>query len=609
MNEIFNPKTVQLQKNLAALNEELARATLLPNDSKIRELIDARRFCLAQLQSAGISLEQTRPNTSTNQITNPEIDDLIVEWCSQVKTTSKNQVTFEDETFCNQFIDYALPKIWHFDNDIVVVISPPSAKIVDVLKQRQQKNIVVFMEPNSPQTVLKSLGMTENTHLCESISDLERTFALLQAPAQKVIKISCSKEGLTTEDAISEAINAGKRTRFENTRTAARFGNSWATNVLKNLPIVGKAKNIHELSVKGVQDAVIVASGPSLNKNVDQLREIQDKVFIVTALRSLPVLQKAGVEPDLVIQLDAEDDEVAKQLSPDTQYQIKNFLFELIVNPGFLKIPAKQKIWSLAQHFFDVHEHFGTKPTPWSVPSVSIYALCLCRALRFKNIAFIGQDLAADGSRQYADGATSMLPAHAKMSMFHIEVPGFYGKSVMTRNSFEYQIKRCSELAQNWRQTQPDLNLVNATEGGAFIEGFDHMSLKSFSQSRKLYDISTDKKVEFNDYTPISDVDVRNYFRQALGTLDRMIDFASLVIKLDTQKEKTRGLQKKIQKTVKKFQALNDTTSLMLVAMQDRISQVIGTSEKGQNIGTFEQFFAQVKKVATELRIAIRDSQ
>ena len=609
MNEIFNPKTVQLQKKLATLNNRLARATLLPNDSKIRELIDARRFCLARLQLAGISLDQMRPDSSANQITNFEIDSLIAAWCSEVKTTSKNQVTFEDETFCNQFLDYALPKVWHFNNDIVVVISPPSAKIVDVLKQRQQKNIVVYMETKGSQTVLKSLGMTENVYLCENISDLERTFALLQAPAKQVIKISCSKETSETGETISEAINAGKRTRFENTRTAARFGNSWATNVIKNLPIIGKSKNIHELSVKGVEDAVIVASGPSLNKNVAQLREIQDKVFVVTALRSLPVLQKAGVEPDLVIQLDAEDDDVAKHLSPDAKYQIKNFLFELIVNPGFLKIPAKQKIWSLAQHFFDVHEHFGTKPTPWSVPSVSIYALCLCRALRFKNIVFIGQDLAADGSKQYADGATSMLPAHAKMSMFHIEVPGFYGKSVMTRNSFEYQIRRCSELAQNWYQTQPDLNLVNATEGGAFIEGFDHMSLKSFSESRNLCDISTDKKVEFNDFTPISDVNVRDYFRHTLGTLDRMIDIASVVIKLDTQKEKTRGLQKKNQKAVKKFQSLNDTTSLMLVAMQDRISQVIGTSEKGQNVGTFAQFFEQVKKVATELRMAIRDSR
>ena len=179
----------------------------------------------------------------------------------------------------------------------------------------------------------------------------------------------------------------------------------------------------------------------------------------------------------------------------------------------------------------------------------------------------------------------------------------------MTRNSFEYQIRRCSELAQNWCQTQPDLNLVNATEGGAFIEGFDHMSLKSFSESRNLYDISTDKKVEFNDNVTISDVDLRNYVRRTIGTLDSMIDIASSVIKLDAQEEKTRGLNKKIQRTVTKFQSLNKTTSLMLIAMQDQISQVIGTSEKGQNVGTFAQFFEQAKKVAAELRMAFQDSR
>ena len=609
MNEIFNPKTEQLQKNFATLNDRLAQVILQPNDDKIRSLVDSRRLCLAQLQSEGISDNQAEQNTSTSQITNLEINNFISAWCSRVKTASKNQVSFEDETFCNQFLDYALPKIWHFINDIVVVISPPSTKILDVLKHRNQKNIVVYVDTEGPQTTLENLTMIEGVHLCKSISDLERTFALLQAPAKQVIKISCTTEALKTEKTISEAINAGKRTRFENTRTATRFGHSWATNVAKNLSVIEEAKNIHELSVKGVEDAVIVASGPSLNKNVDQLCKIQDKVFIVTALRSLPVLHEAGVEPDLVIQLDAEDDEVAKQLSPDNQYQIKNFLFELIVNPGFLQIPARQKVWSLSQHFFDVHQHFETKPTPWSVPSVSIYALCLCHALRFKNIVFIGQDLAADGSKQYADGATNLLPAHSKMSMFHIEVPGFYGKSVMTRNSFEYQIRRCSELAQNWCQMQSDLNLVNATEGGAFIEGFDHMSLKSFSESRSLHDISADKKVEFNNISPISDADVQNYFRKTRCTLDSMLDITSLVIRLDTQKEKTRGLQKKIQKTIKRFQSLNDTTSLVQLAMQDRISQVIGTSEKGQNIGTFAQFFEQVKKVATELRMAIRNSR
>ena len=607
MNKIFNPKIEQLRINLAKLDEKLLQAFLQTNDNEIRSLTDSRRFCLAQLQSEGASQYHVTPNTEKDQKAHSKIDGFVSAWCSRIKQDPKSSVSFEDEAFCNLFLDYALPKVWHFNNDIIVVISPPSTKVLDVLKHRKQKNIVVYIEKNTSKKMLKSFGLVENVHLCKSISDLERTFALLQAPASQVIKISCTSDALKTEEAISEAINAGKRTRFENTRTAARFGHSWTTNVLKNLPNIADAKNIHELVVHGVEDAVIVASGPSLNKDVDQLRKIQDKVFIITALRSLPVLHEAGVEPDLVIQLDAEDDDVANQLSPNDQYQIKNFLFELIVNPGFLKIPAKQKIWSLAQHFFDVHQHFETKPTPWSVPSVSIYALCLCHALKFKNIVFIGQDLAADGSKQYADGATNLLPAHAKMSMFHIEVPGFYGKPVMTRNSFEYQIRRCSELAQDWSRTEQDLNLVNATEGGAFIEGFDHMSLSAYSETRKLGKIRATKKIEFKNTTTINDTDVKNYFQQTLDTLESVIRIASSVIKLDKQQEKTRGLQKKIQKTVQNFKSVNDTTSLMLIAMQDRISRVIGTSEKGQSVDTFAQFFEQVKKVAAELQTIIRD--
>ena len=70
------------------------------------------------------------------------------------------------------------------------------------------------------------------------------------------------------------------------------------------------ARNFHELKVRGVDTAIVVASGPSLNKNVSELYKIQDDVFIVTALRSLPVLNEVGVRPDLVVQLDAEDDEV-----------------------------------------------------------------------------------------------------------------------------------------------------------------------------------------------------------------------------------------------------------------------------------------------------------
>ena len=78
----------------------------------------------------------------------------------------------------------------------------------------------------------------------------------------------------------------------------------------------------------------------------------------------------------------------------------------------------------------------------------SQFTASLCHHLGFKNICFIGQDLASQGEKQYAEGATDLLPAHARISMFNIEVRDFCRDTVMTRNSFHYQIKRCAEIAK-----------------------------------------------------------------------------------------------------------------------------------------------------------------
>ena len=356
------------------------------------------------------------------------------------------------------------------------------------------------------------------------------------------------------------------------------------------------------MAIHGVEDAIIVASGPSLNKNIATLRNIQEKVFIVSALRSLPVLKEAGIIPDIILQLDAEDNEVANNLAFDPNYVIKNFLLEPTVNPGFFKIPTHQLIWSLGQHFFDVHKKLGTAPTPFNVPSVSIYGLSLCHYLKFKNICFIGQDLAVDAGRQYAEGATDLLPAHAALETFNIEVPGFYGSTVMTRNSFEYQIKRCSEIAHEWQNKQPEIKLVNATEGGAFIDGFEHMSLAAYSETRGLEKLSSNKKVKFNGNSHYSHADLLSYLNGIVDKMDNVINLASMIIKLDNSTHRSRGLNKKIQKAVKKFQLINDSTSILQIAMQDDISRVIGTSETTQNIGTFADFFTVVLAKAKQIK-------
>ncbi len=609
MNNIPNTKIAALQDMLVGIDRQLFHDQETHDENKIRALIDKRRHAAAQLRTE----IESNPQASQYEIdniydTNPQTQNFIDAWCSRIQKASQDILNFENYKFCNLFIDHILPQKWHFDNDVIVVVSPPSEQIIKALKDRGQNHIVIFCNDNTPPDIGNSIGDLRNTHICVSADELERLFAVIQTPAQQVITLPCDTNQFGSHDfqqTIVDAVNAGKKTRFENTRTVSKFGQSWAKNVLRNLPALINARNLHELRVIGVEDAVVVASGPSLNRNVQKLCEIQDQVFIVTALRSLPVLHAAGVTPDLVIQLDAEDDEVAKNLTPDLNHTIKNFLIEPTINPGFLKIPAKQFVWSLAQHFFDIHQKFGTMPTPFNVPSVSIYGLCLCHHLGFRNICFIGQDLAADGEQQYAKGATELLPAHAKMSTFNIEVPGFFGGTVMTRNSFHYQIKRCTEISREWKNKDPNINLVNATEGGAFIEGFDHMSLDAFATQRILDQATGEKQICFDGTSTISNAIINDYLREIINLLDRIILTANQVIKLDKKPEKNRGLHKKIQKTIQKFQALNNKTSLVQIAMQNSIATVIGTSEKAQRVGTHAEFFDKVRQNALILKKAV----
>ena len=605
MNQLGNPK-IDLSLTLLAKNSKtIVEQELSPDNNVIRALVDERRQIKADIQIQNTKIDATLASTdSITDALNEEAENFVANWINGLKSAPVGVVDFDNEHFCQIFLDQILPNVWHFKNNAIVIMDPPSETISTCAKRRGQQHVIIYYS-NKETVQYDAVEENKPAHLtCKSLEDLEKAFALIQIPAGQIITIPCVPQTREAQQAIEDAINAGKWTRFENTRTVSKFGKPWATNVIKNLPSLSSACNLHQLSVDGVKDAVIVASGPSLDKNVSLLKEVQDNVFIVAALRSLPVLNAAGVTPDLVIQLDAENDDVVEALLPDPKFPVKNFLFDAMVNPGFLKIPAEQYLWSLGQHFFDVHQALGTRPTPFMAPSVSIYSLELCHFLGFQSICFIGQDLAADGEKQYAEDATNLLPRHSNIEMFHIEVPGFFGGSVMTRNSFDYQIKRCTEIAKQWKKTNHEINLVNATEGGAFIDGFNHMKLSEFIDWQSLTSKIIKKDILLNRDLAISDTLVNNYLEKTNVVMDNIVTLANQIIKLDQKMEKNKGIRKKIEKNIKKFRNLNDKTSLIQVAMQERIAKNIGTSEHGQKIDTYGEFFKKIKICASELKAA-----
>ena len=130
------------------------------------------------------------------------------------------------------------------------------------------------------------------------------------------------------------------------------------------------------------------------------------------------------------------------------------------------------------------------------------------------------------------------------------------------------------------------------------------MSLRDFTESRNLQAHRFEKQVWFTDEADMNNAQITAFRDKVCHTMDQIIAIANIVIRLDQKTEKTRGLQKKIQKAVQKFKTLNDSNSLLQIAMQDNIATVIGTSENTQKIDTYAEFFRKIKDRAKALQVA-----
>ena len=611
MQAISDKKRQQIVSDLIQIDHDLQNINIDNNECHVRQLIDCRRQLLADLKSLrpdnGVA-ENARGHLGYTPTARSA--EHVKEWRSRVMLSSPDQQSFENPNFCNRFLDSILPETWNFNSDVMVISAPPSDAIISKSIDRGQRHIIIF---DHHQCIDKSgFGhhSTANTVVCQTITDVEIAFAKLQTPAEQIITVPCSldpKFVTKTKSQLAEAIQKGKRNRIANTTTANRFGAAWSQNLLQNLPLIAKAPNIHHLSVNGVKDAVIVASGPSLNKNVRTLAAIQDQVFIVAALRSLQTLHDANIKPDLVIQLDAEDDQIAKEFSTKLDIEIENFLVELTVNPWFLESNAKNFIWSFPSIFDDIGGHFGVPPTPFDAPSVAIYGLTLCYLLGFESLCFVGQDLASSDRSQYAKGATSLLPAHNDISTFNIEVDGFYGDKVMTRSAYHSQLLRCEHIAAELNLNAPHIRLVNATEGGAYINGFEHVSLADFANTRGLNNSHHVKQFIWQQNTEIKSTHVTDYLAQISDKMSQIASIADAIIKLDTAPETNLNKDADIAELVEKFRCLNGTTSLLQIAMQEEISSVIGTSINNDGQSSLSKFFTNIRRHADALKSLARE--
>jgi hypothetical protein len=140
------------------------------------------------------------------------------------------------------------------------------------------------------------------------ITDIAPRFVLDDVPP---IVLSHPIVARTFGEATAVAARAARRLLSEgrqNLAARAAFARPYLLNTLANLEEILGGGRVEGLAGLGRgRPAVIAGAGPSLNRNLDELRPLRDRAVVMAAGSAMRPMIAAGVEPDLLVALDPGD--------------------------------------------------------------------------------------------------------------------------------------------------------------------------------------------------------------------------------------------------------------------------------------------------------------
>ncbi|EOV1261892.1 6-hydroxymethylpterin diphosphokinase MptE-like protein [Campylobacter jejuni] len=244
-------------------------------------------------------------------------------------------------------------------------------------------------------------------------------------------------------------------------------------SMLESIPfqrILSERKNKFE-------NAIVVSAGPSLAKQLSLLKAYQDKAAIFCADGALSMLEKEGIIPDYVTNLDFTD--LAMKFFQNKENLKQSIIaLECATHPNIV-YNLKAENCMIVLRNKALYQRFNLNDFGYidTGTHVSHFSYTLALALGFKNIIMIGQDLAFDEEgNSHSKGFDFGEKFSGEENIDKLKVTAYAGKGeVLTHITWnDYRIKLEYLFACNEQKAK----FYNATEGGARINFTEELSFK-----------------------------------------------------------------------------------------------------------------------------------
>ncbi|EGR7884240.1 motility associated factor glycosyltransferase family protein, partial [Campylobacter jejuni] len=241
-------------------------------------------------------------------------------------------------------------------------------------------------------------------------------------------------------------------------------------SMLESIPfqrILSERKNKFE-------NAIVVSAGPSLAKQLPLLKAYQEKAIIFCADGALSMLEKEGIIPDYVTNLDCRD--LAMKFFQNKENKTSLNVLSCATHPSLVHFLDNK---SVVLRDDPLYQRFNLNDFGYidTGTHVSHFSYTLALALGFKNIIMIGQDLAFDEEgNSHSKGFSYGEQFSGEKTVPTLKAQAYAGKGeVLTHITWnDYRIKLEYLFACNEQKAK----FYNATEGGARINFTEELSFK-----------------------------------------------------------------------------------------------------------------------------------
>lgn len=280
--------------------------------------------------------------------------------------------------------------------------------------------------------------------------------------------------------------------------TVLNFTDVNGLNVLNNIRYL--YDNYTTFQLKGIFPAdvpsIIVAAGPSLNKNIDDLAAAKNKACIIATDTALKPLLTHGIIPDFIVIVDGKKPAL---LFEHEMFSDVPLVMSAVVSrePVNMHKGRKYFSWDGTRYETDIIKvakenssnpdsiDMISVPTGGSVATTAFSFACI---LGSRTVILMGQDLALTGNKTHADGTFKDKMEELDMSKGkYIEVEDIYGNSVLTRSDYKSYLDWFNEYIPALKE----VHVIDATEGGAKIKGTEILTLKETieRECKKIIDV------------------------------------------------------------------------------------------------------------------------